>query len=131
MSMIDNIHVGSIIQQLLREKGLTTVDLSKLSGISASTLYSLIDRDDPSLSLSNFLKICKALNVAPEYFWETADVQIPIGLGNDIGNDLLTAYAKADPNDQHIIRYILRKYVASDSTLYKADQRLSNNNHAD
>ena len=60
--------VGTKLEQLLKERNMRVAELSRRTGISPSTLYSLIQRDTKGMDIDILLKICHALNVTPEVF---------------------------------------------------------------
>lgn len=61
---------GEKLEQLLAEKNIKIAELSKQTDISATTLYSAIQRNSEKISLENIRKICKALDVSVLVFFE-------------------------------------------------------------
>ena len=57
---------GEKLGNLLKNKRMTVAELSKLTGISSSTLYAIIRRDSDNVNLSAVQKISSVLNVPVE-----------------------------------------------------------------
>lgn len=55
--------LGKKLQNILKAKNMTVVDLSKSTGISSSTLYAIIRRDSDNVSLEAVRKISTALQI--------------------------------------------------------------------
>ena len=61
---------GEKLEQLLAEKNIKITELSKQTGIPASTLYSAIQRNSEKISLESIRKVCKALDISILVFFE-------------------------------------------------------------
>ena len=61
--------IGKTLQNILDEKGTNANELSRMTGVSCQTIYSIIKRDNMKIDLEVLLKICKALNVSVERFY--------------------------------------------------------------
>jgi transcriptional regulator with XRE-family HTH domain len=61
--------IGSTLQRILDEKGFNVNELSKRSGVSAQTLYSIIKRDNMKVDIDVLIKICRVLNVSIDVFY--------------------------------------------------------------
>mgnify|MGYP003516529304 CR=1 FL=1 len=57
------------ITELCNEKNITIYELSKLSGIRATTVYSIIDGKSDNPSIISIKKICKGLNISLRNFF--------------------------------------------------------------
>lgn len=57
--------VGIRLKQILKRKGLSIKDLSKISGVSLNTLYSITKRDSERVDILVIMSIAKALNIDP------------------------------------------------------------------
>lgn len=58
------------ITELCNEKSITIYELGKLSGIRATTIYSIIDGKSNNPSIVSITKICEGLNVSVRDFFD-------------------------------------------------------------
>ena len=58
------------ITELCNEKSITIYELGKLSGIRATTIYSIIDGKSNNPSIISINKICKGLNISVREFFD-------------------------------------------------------------
>ena len=58
------------IKELCNEKSITIYELGKLSGIRATTIYSIIDGKSNNPSIISIENICKGLNVSVRDFFD-------------------------------------------------------------
>lgn len=61
--------IGKTLQSILDEKGMNVNELAKIINVSNQTLYSIIKRDNMKIDFDILLKICSALNVNVERFY--------------------------------------------------------------
>lgn len=67
--------LGKRLKDVLKKKNITVQRLSKMTGISANTLYAIIKRDNKSMQAENLINIARALNVSiDELFSEDYDL---------------------------------------------------------
>ena len=64
--------LGEKIKELLDKRGMRQSDLARLTGISKTTINSIIMRNNKSVDFSAMEKIADALGVEIEYFKESA-----------------------------------------------------------
>ena len=62
--------IGKTLQHLLDEKGTNVNELAKIINVSPQTLYSIIKRDNMKIDFEILLKICSALDVEVEKFYQ-------------------------------------------------------------
>ena len=62
--------IGKDLNELLEQKNIRVADLSRLANIPASTIYSILRRDNLKIEIDVLFKLCDVLNVAPEYFYD-------------------------------------------------------------
>lgn len=62
--------IGFILDELLKEKNINVNELARKTGISPSTLYSIIRRDNMKVDLDVLIKIARELNVTVDYFYD-------------------------------------------------------------
>lgn len=58
------------ITELCNEKSITIYELSKLSGIRATTIYSIINGKSNNPSIISIENICKGLNISVREFFD-------------------------------------------------------------
>ena len=61
--------IGTTLKRLLQERNMNVNELSRRTGISAQTLYSIIKRDNMKIDFEVLLKLCDALSVPVEAFY--------------------------------------------------------------
>lgn len=61
--------IGSTLQAVLNEKKTNVNELAKAIDVSPQTLYSIIKRDNMKIDFEILLKICEALDVPAERFY--------------------------------------------------------------
>lgn len=62
--------IGKILLELVEQKRSNVNEISKLAGVSPSTLYSMIKRDNMKVDIEVLIKVSDALGVDVEYFYE-------------------------------------------------------------
>lgn len=94
----NNYHIGLYLDKVLNDKNLTTKDLSKLTGIDASTLRKYII-NELSPSLTTIKTIASALEMDYEYF--TSDSYINDGdiRATILNNDLILHIDESNEKD--------------------------------
>lgn len=70
--------LGEKIKELLELRGMRQSDLARITGISKTTINSIIMRNNKSVDFSAMEKISDALGVPIEYFKESAPEEIKI-----------------------------------------------------
>lgn len=61
--------IGKTLVDVLNEKNENANSLANKVGVTPSTIYSIINRDNMKVDISLLAKICKALNVSMERFY--------------------------------------------------------------
>ena len=64
------IGIGKTLSDILDQKHTNPNELSEISGVPPSTIYSIIKRDNSKVDIQVLLKICKALNVKADVFYD-------------------------------------------------------------
>lgn len=62
--------IGFILSDLLKQKNINVPDLAKQAGVSPSTLYSIIKRDNLKVDIDVLIKIAEILGVTADYFYD-------------------------------------------------------------
>ena len=65
-----NIGIGKKLSEILEQKNSNPNELSELSGIPSSTIYSIIKRDNSKVDIQVLLKICNVLNIKADVFYQ-------------------------------------------------------------
>lgn len=68
---------GKKLEEKMLEKGLKQADLVRATGISKTTLSSMINRDNTKVDVEVFIRICDVLGCAPEDFANDIPKNIP------------------------------------------------------
>jgi DNA-binding Xre family transcriptional regulator len=108
--------IGKTLQDILESKNINVNELSRRTGISNQTIYSIIKRDNMKVDFEVLLKICAALDVDIECFYSdyvTCKKNNSISLTSH-EKELLLAY-RAKPEMQASIDKLLDISPASDS----------------
>lgn len=61
--------IGKTLSDILKDKNSNPNELSDKVGVSPSTIYSIIKRDNMKVDITVLAKICKCLNVSMELFY--------------------------------------------------------------
>lgn len=112
--------IGTTLQHLLSAKGINVSELSRKIDVSAQTLYSIIKRDNMKVDFEVLLKICSALNVNPDVFYQdylsekgikepfpSSNPEKSTGEVSDEAQEVAFAYDGAMSKDQDIVRLAL------------------------
>lgn len=62
--------IGKKLSEILEQKNSNPNELSELSGVPPSTIYSIIKRDNSKVDIQVLLKICKTLGVKADVFYQ-------------------------------------------------------------
>ena len=89
--------LGLELKKILKDKGMSVAELSRLSGVSANTLYAIISRDSSDISLSTLYKISDALNLETDDFAILDMKTNPEKWG--LNNNKITSAAHFDGNE--------------------------------
>lgn len=69
--------IGSVLKDLLAERNMNVIELSRDTGISAQTLYSIIKRDNMKIDFDMLLNICRVLDVPVQVFYSADAPSMP------------------------------------------------------
>lgn len=61
--------IGKTLSDILKDKNSNPNELADKVGVSPSTIYSIIKRDNMKVDITVLAKICKCLNVSMELFY--------------------------------------------------------------
>lgn len=62
--------IGRMLEELIESNNTKVADVSKSTGVKASTIYSIIDRDSKSANITDLYKLAHHLGVTLDYFYE-------------------------------------------------------------
>ncbi len=62
--------IGKTLSAILNEKGTNPNELAEKTKIAPTTIYSIIKRDNTKVDIEVLIKICRALNVDVERFYQ-------------------------------------------------------------
>lgn len=95
--------IGNTLKALLEARGVTAGELARDIGLSAQTLYSIIDRDSKKVDLQVLLDICRALEVPLEYFYEGRGPELP----SAEEWELVRGYRRLDGHGRRLTRLVV------------------------
>lgn len=62
--------IGKKLAEIIEEKGTNVNELAGITGITPSTIYSIIKRDNTKVDIQVLISLCEALNVEVEVFYQ-------------------------------------------------------------
>ena len=100
--------IGTTLKRLLQERNMNVNELSRRTGISAQTLYSIIKRDNMKIDFEVLLKLCDALSVPVEAFYN-AEGKRPAStrLPDTEEWDLVRQYRQLDDHGRRMTRLVM------------------------
>lgn len=112
--------IGTTLKRLLQERNMNVNELSRRTGISAQTLYSIIKRDNMKIDFEVLLKLCDALSVPVEAFYDgqgkrPASTRLP----DTEEWDLIRSYRRLDDHGRHLTRLVM------EAELERAEQSMT------
>lgn len=99
--------IGAKLSEILKSQNSNPNELADKIGITSSTIYSIIKRDNMKVDISVLAKICKALNVKMEVFYDEyisdnkSSFQVPFTL-TEHEKEVITAY-RSKPEMQQAV----------------------------
>lgn len=104
--------ISERILALIQKKDLSYSDLSKLTGITKSSLQRYATGSTPKIPMPAIEKLAKALGVTEAYLmgWDKAS---PKQNDSDKAEQLLEIFRKLSPENQEKILELCRLYIAS------------------
>lgn len=103
--------IGSTLRNILEEKKISVSELSRLAGVPAQTLYSIIKRDSMKISFELLLHLCQVLQEPIERFF-------PHQAANSAAFPspeewaLLQSYRALDDHGRRMIHLVLQEEVS-------------------
>ena len=77
--------IGKKLSEILEQKNSNPNELSELSGIPSSTIYSIIKRDNSKVDIQVLLKICNVLNIKADVTKDSMYSNYEISKRNYVG----------------------------------------------
>lgn len=100
--------LGSIIKELLSERGMSATDLSKATDIPTTTLYSIMKRSSNTIDLEAFLRICTVLEVPPELFFRKMGYAAQAEAPSAEEWELIAGYRRLDEHGRQMTELVLK-----------------------
>ena len=91
--------IGSKLKELLEDRGMNVMELSKLAGVSAQTLYSIIKRDNMKIDFDVLVSVCRALDVPVQTFCSVDGPELPSSREWDI----ISRYRRLDDRGRRAV----------------------------
>ena len=104
--------IGDKLQTLLDSKKIKAGTLASMTGISKSTIYSIIKRNNKNVDFSTMEKIADALNVPVEYFYdrepsaEKKEKPVPTEEDEQVSEIIALIGSLSDQKKVEAIRYL-------------------------
>lgn len=103
--------VGDKLQKLLDSKKVKAGTLATMTGISKSTIYSIIKRNNKNVDFSTMEKIADALDVPVEYFYdrdfsEKKEKPVPTEEDEQVSEIIALISGLSDQKKAEAIRYL-------------------------
>ena len=100
--------IRTTLKRILQERNMNVNELSRRTGISAQTLYSIIKRDNMKIDFDVLLKLCDALSVPVEAFYDgegkrPASTRLP----DTEEWDLVCCYRRLDEHGKRLTRMVM------------------------
>lgn len=99
--------IGSVLKELLAERGIRVGELSRMIDVPAQTLYSIIKRDNMKIDFDVLLRICRALDAPISLFCggKTEAVSTP----EPSEWELIRRYRGLDDHGREMVDTVLEK----------------------
>lgn len=104
--------IGAILQNLLKEKNRNVNEVSVATGVSPSTLYSIIKRDSMSANIQDLYKVAHYLGVSLDYFYAGVNAPLKQKSASPLPDEALQVAADYNTLDQHgrrVVRVVLNE----------------------
>ena len=95
---------GSMLKQILDDKGITVSELARRLNAPAQTLYSMVKRDNQKVDFDLMMRICSALKVTVERMCE--NISLP-RLPDNREWELVTSYRQLDDNGKSLVDTVI------------------------
>lgn len=100
--------IGTTLKRFLQERNMNVNELSRRTGISAQTLYSIIKRDGMKIDFDMLLKICEGLDVPVEVFYEACGGKSVSARLPDMEEwDLVRSYRELDDHGKRLTHLVM------------------------
>ena len=120
--------LGKKLTDIIASRNLKVTQVAQMADVPASTLYSIIDRDNKKVDIDVLIRICKALDVSTDYILQNDDVAETIVLDNH-EKKVITAYRNNPDMQPAVDRLLLiNDGSAQQSVIFRAAN--SAENHA-
>lgn len=111
--------IGTKLEKLLEDRQLTVAELSRLSGVPQTTIYSVIQRNSKKIDINALISISKQLGVAPEYFGDDVQPSRPevcesLALCQGAAHEAVQMLLRLDRDDLLIIQGELRAMLRAE-----------------
>ena len=103
--------IGKILSDLLIEKQTNAKAVAEQAGVTPSTIYSIIKRDNSKVDIDTLIKICKVLDVSIERFYDEYYDKTPFPTLSQREQDLVSAYRLLDDRQKDVIDYQIRTFA--------------------
>ena len=114
--------IGILLKNLINEKGSNVNEVSTATGVSPSTLYSIIKRDSMSANIQDLYKVAQYLGVSLDYFYDGFETkEEPAASEGDRLSDaesaMLNLFRAIPPESQRMVLEMIEAALKSQGLL--------------
>lgn len=96
---------GSVLKEILDEKGISVSELARRLSVSPQTLYSIIKRDNLKVDFDLMIRICRELSVPVERF--TEEKSSPAEALSTAEWELIRKFRRLDAHGKRLVRLVM------------------------
>lgn len=101
--------IGSVLQNLLDKNNCNVNEVALATGVSPSTLYSIIRRDSMSANIEDLYKVAHYLGVTLDYFYPKKENDDQAEFFSTDEKDLIQKYRSLDDYSKESVRLFLQR----------------------
>ncbi|MDL2300304.1 helix-turn-helix domain-containing protein [Clostridiaceae bacterium OttesenSCG-928-D20] len=98
--------IGKLIKDLLTDRKTNVSELSRATQIPSTTIYSIIKRNNTTIDLEDLLKICRVLEVSPDYFFSAISSEDKTSLSSEEWQ-LLSRWRELDEHGKKLCELVI------------------------
>ena len=99
--------IGKKLAELIEQKGTNANELAENTGITPSTIYSIIKRDNTKVDIGVLIRICEALDVDVEVFYQEYMKNKTVSRQNMLSPSFVEKYCAIDEHGKKIVDTVL------------------------
>lgn len=99
--------IGKKLAELIDQKGINANELAESTGITPSTIYSIIKRDNTKVDIEVLIRICEALDVNVEIFYQEYMKNKKTSRQTSLSPSFIDKYNAIDENGKKLVNVVL------------------------